>query len=128
MKILLRVTAAVEAATAIGLLLAPSWVVTVLFDRPPGTALSMLLARLVGAPLLALSMACWLAAGDSAGPAASALVFAMLLYDTTAAVLLVYGGAVVRLAGVGLWPAAIAHVALGVWCIAALRRASDREG
>jgi hypothetical protein len=97
------------------------------FGRPPGIAPGIVMARLVGAPLLALGMTCWLAAGDSPGPAASTLVSAMLLYDATAAVLLVYGGAVLGLAGVGLWPAAIAHAALGVWCIAALRRASDRE-
>ncbi len=115
-------TALEEAATAVGFLLLPSLVITILFGRRPDTALGLLVARVIGAPLLALSFACWRASNDSAAHAASVLVSAMLVYDTIASLLLVYAGVRLGLTGIGLWPAVLVHLALAGWCLVALQR------
>jgi len=65
---LLRVTAAFEAATAVGLLILPALVSALLFGPTPEMASSLMLARLFGAPLLSLGVMCWAA---SNGPAAA---------------------------------------------------------
>jgi hypothetical protein len=46
----------VEAATAVGALLLPSWVVAILFGQPPDSELGPILARFIGGSLLALSV------------------------------------------------------------------------
>jgi hypothetical protein len=121
-KTLLRVTAGLETATAAGLLLMPSWVLFILLGQAPDTAPDLLVARFVGAPLLSLGVACWWAGSDEAGRAGTVLVSAMLLYDVLAAILFLYGGLVLGLAGIGLWPAIVAHLALAGWCVARLRQ------
>ena len=61
----LRVTAALEAATAVAFLLWPSLPLTILFGQSPDTALGALAGRIVSAALLALAMACWWAGDDT---------------------------------------------------------------
>ena len=123
---LLRVTAAFEAATAAGLLILPALVLALLFGPMPDAASSLLLARLFGAPLLSLSGMCWAASRASGARAVLSHVAAMLLYNMIVAALLLYSATIVRLAGVALWPAVIAHAALAGWCVAELLRADRR--
>lgn len=123
---LLRVTAAFEAATAAGLLIAPALVLALLLGPTPDTATSLLLARLFGAPLLSLGVMCWAASSGPDGRAKLSHVAAMLLYNGIVAGLLVYSAAVLALAGVALWPAVIAHALLAVWCVGELRQGARR--
>ena len=123
----LRVTAALEAATAVAFLLWPSLPLTILFGQSPDTALGALAGRIVSAALFALAMACWWAGDDTESRAASGLVAAMLLYDAVAIVLLLYACMVAGLSGIGLWPAVVVHAALDVWCIVSLRRKHPRR-
>jgi hypothetical protein len=111
----------VEAATAVGALPLPSWLVAILFGRPPASALALILARFSGGSVLALGVICWWMADSQASGAALALVSTMLLYDVIAAILLLYAG-IEGLVGIGLWPAVFVHVALAGWCIVELRR------
>jgi HdeA/HdeB family len=122
---LLRVTAAIEVATAAALLILPGLTVALLFGPIPDTAPSMLLARMFGAPLLSLAVMCWSA---SSGPRdrAAPHVGAMLLYNVIVAALLVYAGTLLGLAGVALWPAVVAHALLAGWCVAALFQGGGR--
>lgn len=48
----------------------------------------------------------------------------MHLYDAVAVIILAYARMALGLAGIGLWPVVLAHIALGVWCVAELRRAA----
>jgi hypothetical protein len=123
---LLRVTAAFEAATAAGLLILPALMLALLFGSMPDTASSLLLARLFGAPLLSLSVMCWAASKESGGRAVLSHVAAMLLYNMIVAALLLYSAMILRLVGVALWPAVIAHALLAGWCVAGLAQGARR--
>jgi hypothetical protein len=122
MKILLVVTAVLESGTGAAFLLAPSVVVSLLVGSSLETSTGFLVARVAGAALLALGIACWMAPVDEQGRAAIALIVPMLAYNVTVAALLIHARAVLELSGIGLWPAVVVHTALAVWCVACLRR------
>ena len=82
------------------------------------TALTV--ARVGGAGLLALGVACWLARGDANSRAAKGLVAAMLLYNVATVAILTYAGIGLGLYGVLLWPGVVLHAAMAVWCVASL--------
>jgi hypothetical protein len=62
---LLKATAVLELATGIGLLAAPSLVTEVLPGQPLGASVPLLVARVAGAALLAIGLACWLEAAGA---------------------------------------------------------------
>jgi magnesium-protoporphyrin O-methyltransferase len=88
-KKLLIVTALVETATGLMLLVSPALVVAFLLgasvDAPP----ALVVARMAGAALLSLGCACWLGRNDGPNRAVSGLVAAMLLYNSVAVAVLV---------------------------------------
>src|SRR5438128_12404745 len=86
----------------------------------PGASIP--LARVAGAAMLALGVACWLARDDTQSPATRGLVVAMLMYNIPATAVLAFAGIGLRLHGVALWPAVVLHAAMAVWCGACLRR------
>ena len=118
MKNLIVVTALLETVTGIVLLVSPALPVSLLTGAALDTAVGLVLARIAGAALLALGVACWLARDDAGSAAARGLVAALLLYNSAAVAVLVYAAQRLSLAGIGLWPAVLLHVALAVWCIA----------
>ena len=120
MKTLLIVTAVLEAATGLGLALAPALTVFMLFGAPLDAPAGLLVGRVAGAALLALGLACWLAQPDEQSRAAQGLVTAMLFYNIAAVTAFVYAGIGLGLSGSGIWPAALVHTALAVWCTACL--------
>lgn len=106
MKNLHTVTAVIELGAGLALLSFPSATV----------------ARVGGAALLALGVACWLARGDTQSGAARGLIVAMLLYDVAAVVVLAFAGTGFGLYGAALWPAVFLHAVMTVWCVTWLRR------
>jgi len=120
MKSLLNITALVEAATGLALLLSPSLPVLLLLGASLDAPAALTVARVAGAALLALGVACWLARNDEQSRAARGLVPAMLLYNVATVLLLASAGIGSELRGVGLWPAVVLHAALAIWCIACL--------
>ena len=124
MSRLLKLTAVIETATGLGLMAVPSVVVRLLLGSPLGTSAAVMLARVAGAALLALGVACWLARDDTQSRAARGLVVAMLMYNIPAAAVLAFAGIGLGLHGVALWPAVVLHAAMGAWCGACLRRSS----
>ena len=115
------VTALLEGATGLALLLAPARIAALLLGAPLEAPAAQVMGRLAGTALLTLAVACWLARDDGRSRAAWGLVAALLLYNIAAAALLAYAGAGLGLFSVLLWPAAALHGALGAWCITALR-------
>ena len=122
MKRLLKLTAIIETATGLGLLAVPSVVVRLLLGSPLDTSAAVMLARVAGAALLALGVACWLARDDTQSRAARGLVVAMLIYNIAATALLAFAAIGLRLHGVALWPAVVLHAVMGAWCVACLGR------
>src|SRR5881628_1811813 len=122
MSRLLKLTGIIETATGLGLVAVPSVVVRLLLGSPLNTSAAVMLARVAGAALLALGVACWLARDDTQSRAARGLVVAMLIYNIPATAVLAFAGIGLGLHGVALWPAVVLHAAMAIWCIVCLRR------
>jgi len=116
MKKLLTITAIIETATGLGLLAAPAVLAQLLLGGTLDTPAALTVARVGGAALITISVACWLSRENG-----RALVAAMLLYNVV-----VVGILALALSGLGLWPAIALHLAFAFWCMACLR--SKRVG
>jgi hypothetical protein len=117
---LLIVTALGEGGTGLFLLLLPSVPLALLLGVDQASPETIFVARVAGAALLGIGVACWLGRSDKFGPAQLGLLAGVLLYDVAAAALLTYAGLVLRMVGIALWPAAVLHTALAVWCFLCL--------
>jgi Kef-type K+ transport system membrane component KefB len=122
-KTLHTVTAVIELGAGLALLCFPSTTVALLVGGAPLDAPAALtVARVGGAALFALGVACWLARGDTQSRAARGLVAAMLLYDVATVAALAFAVISFGLHGVALWPAVVLHAVMTVWCVAWLHR------
>ena len=104
-RILVMVSAAIEAATAVALIALPDVVARVLLGAElsgPGIAV----ARVAGFGLLSLAIACW-PGGNEASPRATRALF---LYNLLAGLYLGFLRVGGEFAGFLLWPACIVHV------------------
>jgi hypothetical protein len=127
MKNLLTLTALIEGITGLTLVAAPSVVTWLLLGASLDGSVSLIVARLTGLALLALTVASWLARLDGETRAATGLVTAMVLYNLGAAFLLAYAGLGLRFSGMLLWPAVLLHAVMSVWCIMQLMRRTALE-
>ena len=123
MKSLLVFVAIAESATGVALIVVPSLVGRLLFGAEL-TGVTAVVGRVAGIALFALGIACWLARTDTPSRAARGLVVAMLTYNLVATAVLAFAGIGLQLHGIVLWPAVVLHAAMGVWCVACLRRSS----
>lgn len=117
MKLLLIIAAVLEGATGLALLLKPAVVVSLLLGAPLDTPTGLVAARIAGAALVALAIACWQARNGERGSPATGVVEAMLFYNFASAMVFVYAGIRLDLHGALLWPAIVLHLCLGVWCV-----------
>ena len=120
MKLLLIISALFEAAIGASLLILPAFTASSLLGVPLDTPSGLVAARIAGAALVALAIACWQARNGERGSPASGVVEAMLFYNFAAAMVLVYAGIRLGLHGALLWPAIVVHFFLGVWCLLTL--------
>jgi membrane protease YdiL (CAAX protease family) len=123
MKKLLMTTAIVEMATGIVLLAVPALLASILFGGALDTSTGLAVARVAGAALLSLGVACWFAGRDARSRAAIGIVAAMLIYNLAVVVLCLSSRYGAGMTGMGLLPASTLHSALAVWCIVCLRAA-----
>jgi hypothetical protein len=124
MKPLQTASAMIELGAGLALLCCPSAAVVLLVGAQLEGPAAYAVARVCGAGLLSLGVACWLARGDTQSRAANGLVAAMLLYDIAVAAILAVAAIGNALYGVALWPAVILHTVMGLWCVASLRHSS----
>ena len=125
-KLFLSVTAVVEAATGLCLLILPAVLFAVLLGLDHATVDVIFIGRLAGAALLAIGIASWVARTDTRTPAQIGLLAGILSYNAAATLLLAYAGAVLKMMGVLLWPAVAIHAILAVWCFICLQ--PERNG
>src|SRR4030095_13173268 len=103
MKLLLIIAAAIEAVTGLSLLLIPSVTVSMLLGAPLDTSTGLVAARIAGAALVALAIACWQARNGERGSPATGVVEAMLFYNLAATAVLVYGCILLELYHTFMW-------------------------
>jgi len=120
MNRLLITTAMAELAAGVALLCWPSSTVALLLGSPLDAFAAVVLGRLTGAALLALSIACWLAHYDVQSCAARGVVTAMTVYNLGAVVVLGVAGLRSPSVGIALWSAVALHTAMTGWCITSL--------
>jgi hypothetical protein len=121
-RALLVVTALAEGATGLCLLALPGLAFDLLLGPAPHPAESLFVGRFAAAALVGIGVASWLAGRGGQALASAGLLGGLTVYNVAAALLLAYGGAVLKLTGILLWPAAVAHAGLALWCAAGLRR------
>ena len=107
-KSLFLVTACVEAATGLCLLLLPTLVLAILLGLEPRVE-TILVGRITGAALLAIGIASWTARTDTLTHAHLGLLSGILFYYATASMLLAFAGVVLQMTGFLLWPAVALH-------------------
>ena len=101
-RMILFVTAVLEVATGVALLIAPSIIGRLLLgEELTGVAVSV--ARVTGIALIALGVACW--------PGCTALC-GMLVYSAAVTLYLAYVGFAGHFAGILLWPVVVVHLIL----------------
>jgi hypothetical protein len=125
-KLFLVITALVEALTGLCLLFLPDAVFAVLLGITHATTEAIFVGRLTGAALLAIGIASWMARADTRTPSHLGLLTGILIYNAAASMLLAFGGAVLKMVGVLLWPAVALHMVLAVWCFISLRSVASR--
>jgi thiol:disulfide interchange protein len=119
LKLLLTVIAFFEGITGLALLAVPSFFVSIVLGATLHESSGILIGRLAGIALVSLAIACWSYRNEKQN---SAGIFkAMLFYNMAAAGLLIYAS-LIGFSGMGLWPAAVLHIGLGVWCIFSNKR------
>jgi len=119
MNKLLATTAIAEAATGLALIAVPTIVARLLLGADL-SGVAVVVGRVAGIALLSLGIACW-PGSDKTGNKSPALC-GMLTYNSLATLFFFYliiGG---QFVGPLLWPAAILHGGLAVWCVACVRR------
>jgi hypothetical protein len=120
-KLFLSVTAFIEAATGLCLLVLPAILFAVLLGLDHATVEAIFIGRLTGAALLAVGIASWMARTDTRTPAQLGLLTGILTYNAAASMLLAYAGAVLKMVGILLWPGVAVHATLAVWCFRCLQ-------
>ncbi|HSF10673.1 MAG TPA: hypothetical protein VLA60_14785 [Nitrospirales bacterium] len=121
LRSLFILTAILEAGAGLALTLSQSASTVVLVGGSLDTDGGLIAARIAGAALVSLGVACWFARNDGQSDAAKGLVSAMLLYNVGAGGVFLYAGMGLGLTGIRLWPAALLHTGLASWCLGCLR-------
>jgi hypothetical protein len=118
---LFTVIAFFEGITGLALLVVPSFFVSIVLGATLSESSGILIGRLTGVALLSLSIGCWSYRSENQN--AAGICKALLFYNMAAAGLLIYAS-LTGFSGLGLWPAAVLHIGLGIWCIQTLQKKS----
>ena len=115
-------TAMIEFGAGLALLCCPAASAIFIGGTTLETPVALTVARIGGAGLLALGIACWLAREDAQSRAARGLIAAMLVYNTAAVTLLAFAQIGLGMHGVVLTPGIVLHTVMAAWCATYLSR------
>lgn len=118
---LLITTSAIELATGLALVLAPSRVADLLLGEDLVAPVSIVIGRVAGIALVAIGASCWLARKSAGTSGRTDLIVGLLIYNAAVPVVLGHAAMVLKMRGIALWPAVLLHVALAFWCFGCLR-------
>ena len=128
LRFLLTLAGGLEILAGSAALIIPAPVVSLLFESPLDS-IGAVLARLFGAGVLALGLACLKARNDVASPAGLAVSIGITAYNVLAAVVLLGSAAESGVGVLLLWAAGIGHGVLGLLFVLSLfRRHSTDAG
>jgi hypothetical protein len=113
-----------EGGTGLLLLGSPSVLLRLLLGVDQASPEESVVARIAGAALLTIGVACWMGRNDHTGHAQNGLMLGILIYDLAAAGILGHAGWFLGLVGTALWPAVGLHIALAVTCVACIPRSN----
>ena len=113
MRKLFMVTAVMEVAVGLGMLVLPSLVTAKLLGASVTTPLESVMTRLCGVIVLAVGVICWLVRDDERSHVARGVAGGLVLYDAGAVAILLYAGLGLGMSGALLWPAALLHLGRG---------------
>ena len=119
LRLLLTISGVLEVLVGVLALISPAPVVSLLLGGPVDPIASVL-ARLFGAGVFALGLACLKARSEVASPAGLAVGLGITSYNVLAAVVIIWAAAGLSLGGMLLWAAGIGHVVLGALFVSAL--------
>jgi hypothetical protein len=119
LRLLLLLSGGLEILAGLPALIAPGPLLSLLLGGP-GDPISSVVARLFGAGVFALGLACLKARDDVGSPAGLAVSIGITAYNVLAAVILLWTAAGPGLGGLLLWGAGIVHAALGALFVSAL--------
>ena len=119
LRLLLTLSGGIEALVGVLTLISPATVVALLLGGPTDS-IAAVLARLFGAGVFSLGLACLKARNDVGSTAGLAVTIGITSYNVLAAVLLVWAAGSVGLGGLMLWAAGVVHAVLGGLFVRAL--------
>jgi hypothetical protein len=119
LRLLLTLCGGLEILAGLPALITPGPLLSLLLGGPVDPIASVL-ARLFGAGVFALGLACLKARHDVASPAGLSVSLGITSYNLLAAVVLIWTAAESDLGGLLLWGAGIAHAALGALFVSAI--------
>lgn len=114
---LLIITGVLEIVTGMALIGVPSEVARILLGVPLADPVGQTVARVAGAALVSIGVGC-LVSRNSDPRAARTILLSLVIYNGFVVIVLIRAFAIDHMRGIGLWPAAILHTALALWCIA----------
>lgn len=120
-KTLLLVTVAVEAAAGGALLVAPAQSTALVLGGADASSPPFVMERILGAALLSIAVACWIARADRGDRLGRPLVAGLLIYNVAVPALLAYAALAYSFSSLVLWPACALHLGLAAWGVACLR-------
>lgn len=119
LKLLLTISGGLEVLVGVLALISPVTVVSLLLGSPLDL-IGAVLARLFGAGVFSLGLACLKVRDDVGTPASLAVSLGITSYNVLAAVVIIWAAAGLGLGGALLWGAGILHATLGVLFVSAL--------
>ena len=118
LRLLLTLSGGLEILAGLPALISPVTVVSLLLGSPLDS-IGVVLARLFGAGVFALGLACLKARDDVRSPAGLAVSLGITAYNVLAAVVLLWAAAGLSLGGWLLWGAGIGHAVIGALFVSA---------
>jgi hypothetical protein len=121
LALLLSIAGVLETGVALGLLVDPSGVASILLQSTldaPGEVIS----RIAGGGLLAIGIACWCARKTPLAPASLGVAWALLSYNVVACVTLAWAGTAMASSGLLALSASVLHGLFGAALLGTLLR------